>query len=185
MSQAINANALYQRAQEEWKRGRLKSAFRLFLAAAKAGCNPARSTVGCFYDQGIGVKADEDAALHWYRLAYRSGSMLATNNIGVIWRDRGKIRRALLWFERAVRLGDGDANLQIAKIYLDVKPDLRKAVRYLNNACKARFITEGSKDEAKRLLEKIEKERARFRRPNERAAITLRELPTAGRRHRP
>jgi TPR repeat protein len=152
---------LYQEAEEAWQKGRLKSAFRLFLAAAKAGSDAARATDGFFHDDGIGVKADKDAALHWYRLAYRGGSDTAANNIGVIWRDKGKVDRALVWFRRAVRLGDGDANLQIAKIYLDVKPDPRKAVRYLKSACKAKFITGGSKDEARRLLREAEEKISR------------------------
>lgn len=161
MAEAIRVNTLYQEAEEAWQRGRLKSAFRLFLTAAEAGSDAARATVGFFYDDGVGVKTDKDAALHWYRLAYRGGSDTAANNIGVIWRDKGKVDRALVWFRRAVRLGDGDANLQIAKIYLDIKPDLRKAIRYLKNAYKARFITEGSKDEAKRLLKEAEKKLSR------------------------
>ena len=146
------ANALYQRGEEDWRRGHLRSAFRFFLAAGKAGSEAARSTIGCFYDQGMGVKADEDAALHWYRLAYRSGSNLAANNMGCIWRDRGKIDRALMWFRRAVRLGDGDASLEIAKIYLKIKPDLKKALYYLHKVLRAKYVTEWSKDEAKRLL---------------------------------
>jgi len=161
MAQAIRMNTFYQEAEEAWRGGRLGSAFRLFLAAAKAGSNPARTTVAFFYDDGIGVKANKDAALHWYRLAYRGGSDTAANNIGVIWRERGEVSRALMWFQRAVRLGDGDANLQIAKIYLHIKPDLRKAVQYLKSACKAQSITEGSRDEARRLLREAGKRLSR------------------------
>jgi TPR repeat protein len=83
--------------------------------------------------------------------------MLAANNIGIIWRDRGKPDRALFWLRRAVRLGDGDANLEIAKIYLKAKPNMRRAVHYLNKARKAQFITEGSKEEVKRMLKDINK----------------------------
>ena len=97
------ANLLYQRAEEEWRRGRLRNAFRLFLAAAKAGMPSAFGLLGQFYDQGEGVKADADAALHWYRRAYRSGDYSVANNIGCILRDKKRPVQAVKWFHRAVQ----------------------------------------------------------------------------------
>ena len=103
--------------------------------------------MGQFYDYGDGVKANADAALHWYRRAYRNGDYSAANNIGCIWRDRGKLGRALLWFGRAVMLGDADANLNIAKIYLRRKHDLQKAAFYLTKTDNSKEATEGSIEE--------------------------------------
>jgi len=155
------ANSLYQRADEEWRRGRLRSAFRLFLAAAKAGMASAFGIVGQFYDHGDGVKANGSAALYWYRKAYRHGSNSAANNIGCIWRDRGNLGRAILWLKRAANLGDGDANLNIAKIYLHSKRDLRKATDYLNKTYRSRHATEGSKEEARLLLGELKSKKAK------------------------
>jgi TPR repeat protein len=45
----------------------MRSAFRLFLAAAKAEIVPAFRTVGQFYDRGDGVKANQETALYRYR----------------------------------------------------------------------------------------------------------------------
>lgn len=157
LPQEIKANRLYQDAEEHWRKGRLRAAFRLFLAAAKEGQGPAFETVANFYDLGVGVKADQDAALYWYRRAYRSGSGIAANNIGVIWRDKKKLGRALSWLRRAVALGDGDANLQIAKIYLGSKRDLAKAIRYLKITCLAANATRGSREEARKLLKQVTK----------------------------
>ena len=159
-SRSMKANLFYHRADEAWREGHLRSAFRLFLAAANAGSDDARAVVAQFYDQGIGVKASEEAALRWYRLAYRSGNALAANNLGVIWRDRGKIDRALMWFLRALELGDEDANLEIAKIYLNAKSSPEKATQYLRNACTGKFVTDGSKEEARALLRTIKVKRA-------------------------
>ncbi len=139
----------------------MRSAFRLFLAAAKAGMVPAFRTVGQFYDRGDGVKANQEAALYWYRRAYRHGSDSAANNIGCIWRDRGNLGRAILWLKRAAKLGDGDANLNIAKIYLHRKRDLRKATDYLNRTRKSRHATEGSKEEARLLLGELKSKKAK------------------------
>ena len=155
LSRTIRANSLYQRADEHWRQGRVRSAFRLFLAAAEAGSDAASEIVGQFYDCGDGVKVDQDAALHWYRKAYRRGSDSAANNIGCIWRDRREFQRALLWFRRAVKLGDGDANLNIAKVYIRGSSGSKRAVYYLRETLKSRNVTQGSKEEARRLLKQL------------------------------
>ena len=153
-AQQVKAAALYQRADQYWSRSRLKPAFRFFLAAAKEGETSAFGPLAQFYDLGKGVKADEEAALYWYRRAYFYGSSVAANNIGCIWRDRGKLARALMWFRRAVRLGDAESNLNIAKIYLR-KRDPAMAIRHLERTRKAPNVTQGSKEEARDLLKQI------------------------------
>jgi TPR repeat protein len=73
-SRSSNACNLFLRANEHWDRGELKSAFRLFLRAARAGDSGARVNLGYFYDSGLGVKPNRDLALYWYRRAYRQRS---------------------------------------------------------------------------------------------------------------
>lgn len=157
LSKEIKANRLYQRAEEQWARGRLQRAFRLFLAAAKAGVTPAFGVVAQFYDFGDGVRANKNEALLWYRRAYRNGDCSVANNIGCILRDRRRLNEALLWFRRAVKLGDGDANLNIAKLYLQRNGNPALAVRFLKETCSSRNVTEGSKEEARDLLKQLEK----------------------------
>jgi TPR repeat protein len=149
---------LYSRANEAWSGGNLRSAFRLFLAAAEDGNRLAYDTIGYFYDDGVGTKVDPDAALYWYKRAHRWGSAIAANNIGVIYRDRNDRSRALAWFRRAVKGGDGEANVNIAKMYLGDKIDVEKAAYHLNQARK-NASTEVGKEEAERLLRKIRKVR--------------------------
>ncbi|HZD93024.1 MAG TPA: tetratricopeptide repeat protein, partial [Candidatus Sulfotelmatobacter sp.] len=86
-----------------------------FLKAAKNGDQSSQLNVGYCYDTGKGVKRNVLAALYWYRLAYRRGHASAAVNIGTVWRDRLKPKKALYWFQRAVQLGDEGANLEIAK----------------------------------------------------------------------
>jgi TPR repeat protein len=95
LREANRANELYRRGDEAWSKGRSRPAFRLFLAAARAGMKAAFSTVGNFYHNGIGVKANPDAAIDWYRLAYRAGARSVANNIGCILRDRKKFGQAI------------------------------------------------------------------------------------------
>ena len=157
LAETNRAGLLYQRGDEAWQKGHMRSAFRFFLAAANAGMTPAFGIVGQFYDRGDGVRANQDEALRWYQRAYTSGKRdaVAAANIGCIWRDRGHFSRALRWFEKAVELGDGDANLDIAKIYLISKHDTSKAARYLRKTRNSNWATEGSKDEARDLLKHI------------------------------
>lgn len=125
---------------------------------------PAFGTVGQFYDFGYSVEANQNAALYWYRRASRDGDYSAANNIGCIWRDRNKLNRALLWFHRTLEMGDDDANLNIAKIFLRQRPNLEKAAHYLKKVSKSRYVSEGSKEEARLLLSRLKakKEKARL-----------------------
>jgi TPR repeat protein len=168
MSKLLNkrnkAAALYQRAEQCWTEGKLPDAFKLFLSSAKRGFVPAYSTLASFYDHGTGVRANRRAALYWYMRAYREhdswyrrGDSTSANNIGCIWRDKRKPQTAIMWFKRAVRLGDGDANLNIAEIYLRSSRDRQKAVRYLQRTIDAKYVTDGSIEEARELLSEIRK----------------------------
>jgi TPR repeat protein len=156
-SKRVKANLLYQHAEEEWRRGRLKRAFHFFLVSAEAGLVAAFGNVGQFYDHGYGVRVNENAALRWYRRAYRSGDDTVANNIGCILGDRKKLTQALMWFHRAVRSGDADANLNIAKLCLHHKRDPIRTIRFLKKTCRARNVTKGSKEEARRILRQHKK----------------------------
>ncbi len=61
-----------------------------------------------------------------------------------------------MWFERAVKLKDADANLEIAKIYLQ-RGDWTRAASHLRRICKAKVgdVTEASREEAQRLLKQL------------------------------
>lgn len=154
--QRHHLDLLFERATKQWEDGKLRSAFHLFLAGAKAGDSGAQVNLGNFYSDGTGVKPNRDRALYWYRRACRQGERSAANNIGVVLRDERKLKEALVWFERAVRLKDAGANLEIAKIHLQSN-DRAKAIRYLMQVCKAKphDVTEASKEEARRLLKHL------------------------------
>jgi hypothetical protein len=57
-----------------------------------------------------------------------------------------------------VRLGDSDANLEIAKIYIGEKGQVVKAIPYLKRVLRAKArlnVTVASQEEAQRLLKKF------------------------------
>jgi TPR repeat protein len=149
------ADSLFNRADAEWENGNLRSALRLFLAAVKAGDRGSLVNVGYFYDIGIGVRPNRSKALYWYQRAYRRGEGAAAANIGTIWRDAQEFTRAVAWFKRAVKLGDDDANLEIAKLYLRDPHHRHEATSYLEKAWRSDQVTEATAEEAKRLWKKL------------------------------
>jgi uncharacterized protein len=143
---------LFLRAAQEEEKGNVRLAFRLCLAGAKAGNLSCQLNVGNLYDDGNGTKRNRVAALYWYKRAYRRGDLCAANNIGIMWRNEGKTKRALSWFRTAVRLGDEDANLEIAKYYLDVEFNPARAISYLEQVRDSKSVCEASAEEAVALL---------------------------------
>jgi uncharacterized protein len=151
-SKRSHRDELFIRATAQEEKGDLRSAFRLFLAAAKAGDSSCQVNLGNFYDDAIGVRRNRSAALHWYKLAYRRGEASAASNIGVMLRKEGHTKRALGWFERAVRLGDEEAHLEIAKHYLRNEKNPVKAIPHLRKVCRSNCVTEAGRQEATKLL---------------------------------
>lgn|SRR6267142_2275703 len=154
-SRKSKVSDLFTRASRQWASGELKSAFRLFISAAKAGDRGAQVNVGFFYDGGIGVQKNRSKALSWYKRAYRRGDAVAANNIGTIWRDEKNSKRALYWFQQAASLGNDGSNLEIAKHYLQIERDPDKARAYLRKVCASDCVSEMEYREAKRLLRKL------------------------------
>jgi len=75
-------------------------------------------------------------------------------NIGILFPKEGNLKEARTWFERAAKLRDGDANLEITKIYLG-KNKKPKAIRYLRETRKADYVTENSEQEAEDTLRQL------------------------------
>jgi TPR repeat protein len=151
-SRKSKADALFVRADELEDSGNLTAAFRLFLAAAKAGDRGCQLNVGNYYDDGKGIRRNRVAALYWYKRAYRRGVAAAANNIGILWRNECQPKRALSWFRRAAKMGDDEANLEIAKYYIGEEKSPRKAIPHLERVCRSNRVTEAGAEEAAQLL---------------------------------
>ena len=156
------AHEIYARAQTQQDKGNLKSGFRLLLAAAKLGDPGAQLNLGYTYDVGIGVRRNREAAIQWYEKAYRSerGWGIAATNIGTIFRDEHNYSEAVRWFRRAIKYGDVDANLELAKIHLKNPRQQGQAVACLKAVLKATppiGVGEDTQREARKLLRSIEK----------------------------
>ncbi|MFL5346518.1 MAG: tetratricopeptide repeat protein [Hyalangium sp.] len=140
------------------ERGRIAEAFRLFLEAAKAGNSRAQLTVGYLYDTGQGVSRSRTQAMSWYRRAVRQGDAAAANNIATLYRDEGRLRLAIRWFEKAAALGDGDALLEMAKLYAGPLEEPAKARRLLSRVLKSKRAAPDSQEQAERLLHTLDQQ---------------------------
>ena len=161
-SKSTRAEEIYLRGQKQQDEGNLRSGFRLLLAAAKLGDSGAQHNLGYTYHIGIGVRPNRAAAMFWYKKAYRNGrgGGLPANNIGTIFRDEHNYSEAVRWFRRAVRYGNFDANLELAKIYLKNPRQQDKAVACLKDILRATppiGVGEDTQREARKLLKQIEK----------------------------
>jgi TPR repeat protein len=143
---------VFIRADKLEDKGQLKSAFRLFLAGAKAGDSSCQLNVGNYYDDGKGIRRNRAAALRWYKRAYRRGISAAAHNIGILWRNEQNPKRAFSWFMRAIRMGDDEAHLEIAKHFLKNESNPRKAIPHLRKVCQSDRVTEAGAEEAAKLL---------------------------------
>lgn len=158
----FRADELFDRAAQYEEKGDMRSAFQLYLAGAKSGDSACQLNVGNLYAAGTGVRPNREAALRWYKRAYRAGSASAASNIGVLWRNEKKPTRALGWFRKAVRLGDDEANLEIALHYLHNERNPAKAIPHLESVCKSNCVTQAGAEKAARVLEKIAKQSKRM-----------------------
>jgi TPR repeat protein len=146
---------IFRLANSAWESGRYKKAFDLFLEAAELGAPSAQHNVGYFYDVGLGTKKNASKALFWYLRAWRNhGQTDSCINIAQLYASKGKVRNAVSWWTKAIRLGDADAALDLAKFYLTRKSERerKRAVALLQKVLVSRQVTEDSVEEASMLL---------------------------------
>ncbi|SMF67462.1 tetratricopeptide repeat protein [Allosphingosinicella indica] len=128
----------------------------MFERGAALGDDYCMSRLAHMFDVGTGVPVDKDRAMRLYRRAWRIGRNIAAgNNIAILYRERGNLRAMFQWFTRVAETGDGSAQLDIAKCYLDgtgVRADRQMALRSLTAAVRSDYISEYEREEAQALL---------------------------------
>jgi hypothetical protein len=153
----IEGRLLFDQANEEWEAGNLNKAFALFNEAADQGEIYAFNSIGYFFDSGLGVAPNFDKALSWYKKGAKAGDVLAWSNIGIFYLNHGNERQAKHWLAKAVGNGDGDAALELAKVFLRKrsKKSFSIGLEYLKVAIRSNNITSNSRDEATILLSRL------------------------------
>jgi uncharacterized protein len=154
MTKAQIADELFTRANALWENRRNKEALQLFTRAAQLGSASAKHNVGYFYDEGIGTKKDFSRALSWYKKAWRSDRQSGTCiNIAKLYESRKQPRLAIAWLSKAVGQNDGDAALELAKLYLQRKDrrQIGKAEVLLKSVAKGRSTLDARRQALKML----------------------------------
>jgi TPR repeat protein len=152
-----NADEMFTRANALWESRRNKEALQLFTQAAQLGSASAKHNVGYFYDEGIGTKKHFGRALSWYKKAWRTDRQSGTCiNIAKLYESKKQTRLAIAWLSKAVEENDGDAALELARLYLRRKGPRHSvtAEALLRSVAKGRS-TQDARREALKLLKSI------------------------------
>lgn len=140
------------------ERGRYAEALPLLLKGAKAGNTSCQILLGNYLSDGRkGIPIDRKRGVYWYKQAYKQGSSIGASNLAMTYRKQGDVDEAYRWFELAVKSGDNEAHLALAKIWLHDRGNKAKAMRHL----KAVFsgnphdVSELGRDEARTMLRRL------------------------------
>lgn len=157
-------DAIFLEADAAWESGNDKEAFELFHSAAVLGNAGSMNNLGFFYFCGIGTESDKTLALLWYRKSWRKSRNEGTGfNIAKVYEALGRPHLRMIWLKKLARRGDGEAMIELASAII-VKSGgnsaLNKALKLLESALSQNDLTDDSRDIAKKLIKKIEKQKS-------------------------
>ena len=150
---------LYMEADLLDERGRYAEALPLLLKGAKADNTSCQILLGNYLSDGRrGVPIDRARAIYWYKRAYKRGSSTAASNLAITYRKRGDENEAYRWFEFAVKSGDNEAHLALAKIWLYERGNGTKAIKHLKAVFRGNphDVSELGRDEARTMLRRLQ-----------------------------
>lgn len=104
----------------------------------------AANNLGVTYAQGLGVKADIHAAVHWYTLAAEAGDATAASNLGRLYASDPRLAanytEALRWYRLAAEGGNPNGMASLGIMYaegLGVPADRAEALRWYRRGAEA------------------------------------------------
>ena len=139
-------------------RGRYAEALPLLLKGAKAGNTGCQILLGNYLSDGRkGIPIDRKRAVYWYRQAYKRGCSIGASNLAIAYRKQGDMDEAYRWYELAVKSGDNEAHLALAKIWLYDRENKAKAIKHLKAVFQGnpRDVSELGRDEARTMLRRL------------------------------
>jgi TPR repeat protein len=156
---ASDANRVFREAEQEEERGNYRAAFLLLLDAAQLDHHMSQLHLGNFYASGCGTRKDLKKAAFWYKRAHRNGNNDGALNLAIDRREQGNFRSAVTWFKKAIAMKNGDAYVELAKLYLSKKNGKERASDLLKQAIRLDRdqISDHVKDKARSLLKMMGK----------------------------
>lgn len=145
-------------------------ALSIFLELAEYGDTGSMLNAANMYCAGEGTELNYDKALALEKRAAAAGDTLAFFNLAVSYRHLGDARTARYWFVKAVADGDGDASLELAKLYMVSDKETENIIKYLRFTCESYDVFPASQEEAEELL-------AEFLSPSRRKKVQIPPTP--------
>ena len=145
----------FNHASSTYERGEFKLAFESFRDLAMEGDVDAMSMLATMYGSGEGVQYDFDQSVAWARKAAELGNYSSFINLGIAYRAKGDLRAAKAWFQKAFDVGDGEAALELAKLYLVSELETERVRQYLESAVAMGNLCEQSEEEVQSLLREL------------------------------
>ena len=77
--------------------------------------------------------------------------------MAISYRDRGDLRQAKAWFEKAIEAGDSGSAIDLAKLLLisNKKINRDKAIQHLRAAVTSKYISQEDAREGRQILKKL------------------------------
>ena len=150
-----NIDSFFKKASLFLESNNFKKALKLFKKSYANGFSEAGLNIGYIYDK-MGKKKK---AIKWYKkLLKRQQDTNVMLNLAILYKESYKIKKAKKYLKKALKLGDGDASLELAKIYL-CEAKIKKAEKYLKLVINNSNSCDDSKEEAEKLIKRLEKTR--------------------------
>lgn len=142
----------FDKADQLYEAGDFSAAFREFLRLAEEGDTSAMLRVASMYSSAEGTPYDLDEAIRWEQKSAQLGDPFAHLNLGISHRNKGDLEKARECFEVALKKGDAEAALELARIYEKTHGGIEKVRSYARLALSIGNLSESSMEEAQRLL---------------------------------
>lgn len=146
-----NINKEFKKASKYLDKDMLQKALKIFKKLYKKGLVDAGLNIGYIYDK---LKKNKKAKKWYKKLIKDSQDTSAMINLGILYKEKYNIKKAKKYFLKASKLGDGDASLEMAKIYL-CEAEIKKAKKYLLDTIHSKNVCSDSIESAKIYLSKI------------------------------
>lgn len=150
-----STDGIFDKAYAFYEKGMLEEAFNSFLRGAESGDTSCMIWVGVLYGDGVKGDVQNKEEISWYERAWKKGELSAANNLAIVYKDKKHYSEAEYCFKKAIRSGDGDANLELAKMLIAIGRKNKEIHSYFTATIESNYVTEASIEEAQTLLESI------------------------------
>lgn len=129
-----------------------RKAFKLFLSGLANNEFDCLYKLSHMYTTGLGVGCSYEKAIEMDLKLFHLGNISGAFNLGIDYRMIGDIKKSKYWFETAFNLGDMDAALELAKLYMVSDLEVEKIKHFLKLVVQSIDVTEDSKEQAQKFL---------------------------------